>query len=211
MRSPILYIIFCLLTFQLCANNNKSKITKTMDNLNKYDTATFGAGCFWCVEAIYQQLEGVISVTSGYAGGKVKNPSYQEVCTGETGHAEICQIVFDPAKISFSDLLEVFWTIHDPTSLNKQGADHGTQYRSVIFYHDEQQHKTAVNSRQKLDDSGVYPNKIVTEISKFKEFYKAENYHQDYYNQNSSQSYCTYVIQPKLNKFKKTFQNKMKK
>jgi peptide-methionine (S)-S-oxide reductase len=176
----------------------------------KNDTTTFGAGCFWCVEAIYQNVEGVISVTSGYSGGSVKNPTYEEVCSGKTGNAEVTQIVYDPTKISYDELLEIFWSSHDPTTLNRQGYDAGTQYRSVIFYHNENQRALALKYKNKLESSGVYDGPIVTEISPFKEFYKAEDYHQNYYNQNSNQPYCRFVIQPKLEKFKKIFKSKMK-
>ena len=182
----------------------------TKNQVLKNDTATFGAGCFWCVEAIYQNVEGVISVTSGYSGGSVKNPTYEEVCSGKTGNAEVTQIVYDPAKISYDELLEIFWSSHDPTTLNRQGYDTGTQYRSVIFYYNENQRTLAVKYKNKLDSSGVYDGPIVTEISPFKEFYKAEDYHQNYYNQNSNQPYCRFVIQPKLEKFKKIFKSKMK-
>jgi peptide-methionine (S)-S-oxide reductase len=176
----------------------------------KTDTATLGAGCFWCVEAIYQQLEGVLSVTSGYSGGTVENPTYEEVCSGKTGNAEVAQIVFDPKKVSFDEILEVFWSAHDPTTLNRQGFDRGTQYRSVIFYHSAEQKTIADNYKKKLDASGIYDNSIVTEIVPFKKFFKAEDYHQNYYNQNSNKPYCEYVIQPKLDKFKKLFKSRLK-
>lgn len=176
-----------------------------------YDTATFGAGCFWCVEAVYQQLEGVISVTSGYSGGDVKNPTYKEVCYGNTGHAEVTQILYDPKVISYADLLQAFWAAHDPTTPNRQGNDVGTQYRSVIFYHNEEQHKLAEQYKKELDASHVFPNPIVTEISAFREFYKAEDYHQNYYNENGDQPYCQFVIKPKVEKFQKVFKSKLKK
>jgi peptide-methionine (S)-S-oxide reductase len=176
-----------------------------------YDTATFGAGCFWCVEAVYQQLEGVISVTSGYSGGDVKNPTYKEVCYGKTGHAEVTQIVYDPKIISYADLLQAFWAAHDPTTLNRQGNDVGTQYRSVIYYHNEQQHKLAEQYKKELDASHAFADPIVTEISPMTEFYKAEDYHQDYYNQNGDQPYCQFVVKPKVEKFQKVFKDKLKK
>ncbi len=193
--------------FKLSSYNNDHK---TMENTANKDTATFGGGCFWCVEAIYQQIEGVISVTSGYEGGTTKNPSYKEVCSGKTGHAEVCEIVFDTTKISYTDLLEVFWSVHDPTTLNQQGGDVGTQYRSVIFYHNRQQMLLAETYKQKLNISGVFNKPIVTEISPIEIFYKAENYHQNYYNLNSNESYCTVVIVPKLDKFKEVFKDKLK-
>ncbi len=173
--------------------------------------ATFGEGCFWCVEAVFQQLEGVISVQSGYAGGTIENPTYKQVCTGTTGHAEVCQIHFDPAKISFDELLEVFWKTHDPTTLNRQGADEGTQYRSVIFYHDEQQRALAEKRKKELDASGAWSDPIVTEISPLLKFFPAEDYHQNYYRSNPQQGYCRIVIRPKLDKFEKVFGDKLKK
>lgn len=182
-----------------------------METAGKLDTATFGAGCFWCVEAIFQNLDGVESVASGYSGGHVKNPAYKEVCNGTTGHAEVIQLTYDPSKITFEELLEVFWQTHDPTTLNRQGADVGTQYRSAIFYHNDKQKELAETYRKKLDESGAFDKPIVTEISPIKNFYKAEDYHQNYYNQNSEESYCTFVIRPKLDKFKKVFGDKMKK
>lgn len=174
-----------------------------MANTSNIDTATFGAGCFWCVEAVFQELEGVISVTSGYSGGHLTNPSYKDVCTGETGHAEVCRIVFDKSKISFDRLLEVFWQTHDPTTLNRQGNDVGTQYRSVIFYHNEEQRALAEKYKEELNKSGAFDKPIVTEISPIKNFYEAEDYHKNYYNDNSSQPYCQLVIKPKVEKFRR--------
>lgn len=174
------------------------------------DTATFGTGCFWCTEAIFEQLEGVKKVSSGYSGGHVPNPSYEEVCAGTTGHAEVVQIVYDPEIISFDELLAVFWQTHDPTTLNRQGNDVGPQYRSVIFYHNEEQRQKAEMYKKKLDESGAFDHPIVTEISPFDKFYVAEAYHQDYYRNNPSQAYCYYVIKPKLEKFKKVFAHKLK-
>jgi peptide-methionine (S)-S-oxide reductase len=174
------------------------------------DTATFAMGCFWCSEAIFQDLKGVISVQSGYAGGTVKNPSYREVCTGTTGHAEAIQVVYDTTKITYPELLEVFWASHDPTTLNRQGADEGTQYRSGVFYHSEQQKELAEAYKKKLEKEKVYDNPIVTEITPFTNFYKAENYHQDYFNLHGEEPYCTHVIAPKVEKFKKVFKDKLK-
>ena len=179
-------------------------------NKKNMEVATFGTGCFWCSEAIFEQLKGVELVISGYSGGTVKNPTYQEVCTGKTGHAEVVQITFDPSIISFKDLLEVFWKTHDPTTLNRQGNDIGTQYRSVIFYHNEEQKKLAEEYKKKLDNAGIYDDPVVTEISPFKAFYKAEDYHQEYYDHNKTQPYCNLVITPKLDKFKKVFKDKLK-
>ncbi|MGE5519620.1 MAG: peptide-methionine (S)-S-oxide reductase MsrA [Candidatus Dadabacteria bacterium] len=179
--------------------------------IDKVDTATFGTGCFWCTEAIFEELNGVLRVTSGYSGGHVKNPSYKEVCTGETGHAECVQVVYEPAKISYDELLKVFFEVHDPTSLNKQGADVGTQYRSAIFYHSPEQKEKAEYYISELNKSGAYDKPVVTEIVPFKEFYKAEDYHQEYYANNmNTNPYCSIVIRPKLEKFQKVFANKLK-
>jgi peptide-methionine (S)-S-oxide reductase len=173
--------------------------------------ATFGAGCFWCVEAVFQNLKGVVSVASGYAGGHVKNPTYEQVCTDTTGHAEVCQITYNPDEISYSELLEVFWKTHDPTTLNRQGNDVGTQYRSVIFFHDDEQRKMAEKIKKELDSSGAFDAPIVTEIQPYTTFYKAENYHQNYFIEHGSQPYCTLVIRPKVEKFKKVFKEKLNK
>ncbi len=172
--------------------------------------ATFGMGCFWCTEAVFQRLKGVTKVESGYMGGKVKNPTYEEVTTGKTGHAEVSQIMYDPAKISFSDLLEVFWKMHDPTTLNRQGADVGTQYRSAIFYHNAQQKAEAEKYKAEISKAKVYPNPIVTQIVPGQTFYKAEDYHQNYYNLNGRAPYCRMVILPKIEKLEKVFKDKLK-
>jgi peptide-methionine (S)-S-oxide reductase len=175
------------------------------------DTITLGGGCFWCVEAVYEMLDGVKSVVSGYAGGHVKNPSYREVCTGLTGHAEVAQITFDPSKTSVEEILKVFFTVHDPTTLNRQGADVGTQYRSVIFYRNEKQEKIAKSIIDDLNREKVYPQPIVTQLAPYTTFFKAEDYHQDYYNLNKEEPYCRMVIQPKLEKFEKVFKDRLKK
>jgi len=177
----------------------------------KSKTIVFAGGCFWCTEAIFSQLKGVEKVVSGYSGGKVVNPTYKDVCTGATGHAECTQITYDPDVIRFADLLEVFWTTHDPTTLNRQGADHGTQYRSAIFYTDEEQKDEAGAYKAKLEKEKIWDHPIVTEITKFEKFYPAEDYHQSYYANNSEQGYCRVVITPKLDKFKKIFASKLKK
>ncbi len=179
-------------------------------NYRQTETATLGGGCFWCTEAIFRSLKGVETVESGYSGGKTKNPTYNEVCTGETGHAEVIHITFDPKLISFKELLEVFWKTHDPTTLNRQGADSGTQYRSVVFYHTPEQKETAEKYKSDLNKENVYNQPIVTEISAFDQFYKAENYHQNYFANNRSQGYCQFVIVPKIEKFRKIFNNKLK-
>lgn len=168
------------------------------NQMSKLEKATFGAGCFWCVEAIFERLDGVTSVAAGYAGGNKPNPTYQEVCTGVTGHAEVARITFDPKKISYERLLEVLWTAHDPTTLNQQGADRGTQYRSVIFYHDEKQKMAAEKSRREA--AKRFHDPIVTEIKPLDRFYEAEDYHQDYFRNNPTAAYCRFVIKPKLDK-----------
>jgi peptide-methionine (S)-S-oxide reductase len=191
------------------AENTQSRRTDTSMTA-RVDTATFGAGCFWCVEAVFQQLRGVDKIVSGYAGGHVKHPSYKEVCTGTTGHAEVCQITFDPARISYAELLEVFWKTHDPTTPDRQGNDVGTQYRSVIFYHNEDQRNLAEHYRRELDSAGIFSSAIVTEIAPLPEFYKAEEYHQNYFNENGAQPYCQFVIRPKVEKVEKVFRSKLK-
>ncbi|MCU0395345.1 MAG: peptide-methionine (S)-S-oxide reductase MsrA [Chitinophagaceae bacterium] len=175
------------------------------------DTATLGSGCFWCTEAIFQELKGVLKVTSGYSGGHVPNPTYEQVCSKTTGHAEVTQIVFNPEVISFDELLEVFWQTHDPTTPNRQGADEGPQYRSAIFYHNEEQREKAERYKKELDASGAFAAPIVTEISAFKKFYPAEDYHQNFYTNNPNYGYCSYVIRPKLDKFQKVFKDKLRR
>ena len=174
------------------------------------EVITLGSGCFWCTEAIFLQLKGVKSVVSGYSGGEIKNPSYREICTGRTGHAEVVQLTYDPTIISTDEILEVFWMTHDPTTLNRQGNDVGTQYRSAVFYHNEEQREKAEYYKNRLEEERAFDDPIVTEISPFKNFYPAEDYHQDYYALNKSQPYCQYVIAPKLEKFKKAFGDKLK-
>ncbi len=204
-----------------CAQKNSTKNNLDMNNKNenkssnpqsgKTETALFANGCFWCTEAVFEELDGVISAVSGYSGGQTKNPNYKEVCSGETGHAECLLITYDPSKISFDALLEVFWETHDPTTLNRQGADVGTQYRSAIFYKNKEQKEKAEKYKAELDKSGAFPKPIVTEITPAGEFYPAENYHQQYYEANSnSNPYCQVVIRPKLDKFRKVFKDKLK-
>ena len=176
----------------------------------KEEAATLAAGCFWCVEAVFQNLKGVKSVGSGYAGGTVPNPTYEQVCSGKTGHAEACRIVFDPQTISFAEILEVFWKTHDPTTLNRQGNDVGTQYRSAIFYHTEGQRKEAEHLKKELDESGAFEKPIVTEIVPLTNFYPAEDYHQNYFNDHGMQPYCLFVVRPKVEKFKKVFADKLR-
>jgi peptide-methionine (S)-S-oxide reductase len=196
----------------ISASGNKKSIMMCEEKIKKsgIDTATLAGGCFWCVEAIYQQLKGVIKVIPGYSGGHVKNPSYREVCMGTTGHAEVCEIIYDTEIISFDEILEVFFLIHDPTSLNQQGNDVGTQYRSAIFYHNPEQKTTAEEYKKMLELSKAYSKPVITEIAPFTGFYKAEDYHQNYYKLNSDAPYCVYVISPKIEKFKKVFKDKLK-
>ncbi len=184
---------------------------KLIHSTDTIEVATFGNGCFWCTEAVFGKLNGVISVESGYSGGEMINPDYKSVCSGTTGHAECLQIKFNPDIISFTDLLEVFWKTHDPTTLNRQGGDVGTQYRSVIFYHNDIQKQEAETYKFQLDQSGIYNNPIVTEISAAEIFYPAENYHQDYFANNGSNPYCQLVVRPKVEKFKKSFEHLIKK
>lgn len=197
-------------------NNNGLKANSMSNNNDTIATdahkqvATFGTGCFWCTEAVFQQLKGVSKVTSGYSGGDVINPTYEEVCTKTTGHAEVIQIVYDPSIITFDELLEVFWQTHDPTTLNRQGNDVGPQYRSVIFYHNAEQKEKAEKYKAALDKSGAWPNPIVTAIEPYKNYYAAEDYHQNYYKLNGKAPYCYFVIRPKLEKFEKVFKDKLK-
>jgi peptide-methionine (S)-S-oxide reductase len=186
---------------------NEQKMSSSEAALEK---ATFGAGCFWCVEAMFQDIKGVTSVVSGYSGGHVKNPSYKEVCTGRTGHAEVIQVEYDPDIVSYETLLEAFFLSHDPTQLNRQGADVGTQYRSVIYYHTKSQQMLAEEKKRQLNAQDAYGAPVVTEISAFETFYPAEDYHQDYYSANPNQPYCSRVVGPKLEKFRKVFKEKLK-
>ncbi len=174
------------------------------------EVITLGSGCFWCTEAIFQRLNGVESAVSGYAGGKTKDPFYREVVSGKTGHAEVVQVTFNPEIVTLEEILEVFWKTHDPTTLNRQGNDVGTQYRSVVFYHNDLQRATSEQIKASLEQAGVWEDPIVTEITPFDAFYPAENYHQDYYNENGSQPYCQFVVAPKVKKFKEVFGDKMK-
>ncbi len=177
----------------------------------KLESATFGSGCFWCSEAVFQELEGVYSVQSGYSGGDKPDPTYEQVCEGDTGHAEVVQITFDPKVVAYADLLEVFWKTHDPTTLNRQGADVGTQYRSVIFFHNDEQRQLAEQYKKKLDASGAFKSPLVTEIAPLKKFYPAEDSHQNFYARNRFNGYCQFVVVPKLDKFKAVFADKLKK
>ena len=191
--------------------SSNSTVAEKITGNENLDTATFGTGCFWCTEAIFQQLKGVKKVTSGYSGGHINNPTYKEICTGTTGHAEVIQLLYDPREISFDELLQVFWQTHDPTTLNRQGNDVGPQYRSAIFYQTEDQRRIAEHYKKELNEKKVFDNPIVTEISALKNFFPAEDYHQNYYNNNGDQPYCYFVIRPKLEKFEKVFKDKIKK
>jgi peptide-methionine (S)-S-oxide reductase len=179
--------------------------------MNRFEQATFGAGCFWCVEAVFQRLEGVEKVVSGYSGGSVEHPEYRQVCSGKTGHAEVCQITFDPSRISYGQLLEVFWKTHDPTTRNRQGNDVGPQYRSVIFFHDDEQKRLAQEYKAKLDGEKIWDRPIQTGILPFEKFWPAEEYHRNYYNSNPSQQYCALVIAPKIRKLESLFEHRLKK
>lgn len=207
--------LLLLLPFFGCAQNNvktpkkEIQMSEVADTSN-LDTATFGAGCFWCVEAVFQQMKGVAKVESGYAGGHVKNPSYKDVCSGTTGHAEVARIWFDSTVISYETLLEIFWHSHDPTTLNRQGADVGSQYRSVIYYHNDSQKNIATASKMATDSSGLWPDPIVTEITAVPTYYAAENYHQNYLENNPNQSYCSAVVGPKVQKVRKQFKHLLK-
>ncbi|HKL33730.1 MAG TPA: peptide-methionine (S)-S-oxide reductase MsrA [Tangfeifania sp.] len=172
--------------------------------------ATLGGGCFWCTEAVYKELKGVVDVVPGYSGGSIKNPAYREVCTGRTGHAEVVQISYNPEVVSYKEILEVFFMTHDPTTLNRQGNDVGTQYRSAVFYHDEYQKETAEEVIRYFEKENIYNQPIVTEVAPFETFYKAEDYHKDYFERNEDQPYCQFIVAPKVAKFKKIFKNKIK-
>ncbi|WP_281238911.1 peptide-methionine (S)-S-oxide reductase MsrA [Flavobacterium praedii] len=204
----ILTLLACLLitgTFYSQNNNTTKKMTQS-----NFETITLGGGCYWCVEAVYENLKGVKSVVSGFSGGKTLNPSYEEVCSGTTGHAEVVQITFDKNVTTLDEIFKVFFTVHDPTTLNRQGGDRGTQYRSVIFYNNEEQKQEAQSIIAELKNAKVYDNPIVTTLEPFTKFYKAEDYHQNYYANNKNQPYCQMVIQPKLEKFEKVFKDKLK-
>lgn len=205
--------VLLLISLSACGQSKSTKNTshKMAENkISTIDTATVGGGCFWCTEAQFQLLDGVISVQSGFSGGTIKNPSYREVCNGTTGHAEVIQVAYDTTKLNYADILKAFFESHDPTQLNRQGNDQGTQYRSVIFYHSDDQKKVADEIIADLNASGAYKSKIVTEVSPLTVFYKAEDYHQNYFNDNTEASYCQFVIAPKLEKFKKVFKGKLK-
>lgn len=211
-----LFLITILTVFSLTQAHSQQK-NRSMKEIPQtqaiapegMELATLGSGCFWCIEAIYQDLKGVEGVKSGYSGGHIDNPSYRQVTSGTTGHAEVIQFSFDPNIISFEEILEIFWSTHDPTTLNRQGADVGPQYRSAVFFHNEKQKEVAEFYKEKLDGSGAFDKKIVTEITPFANFYVAEDYHQNYFNDNGMQPYCQIVIRPKVEKFRKVFADKL--
>ncbi len=211
-----LLVLFGLFNFTACAQSTETRTTKKFQDmtdekrLSELETATLGAGCFWCVEAVFQELKGVESVISGYTGGQLKDPSYSDVTSGRSGHAEVAQIKYDPKQISFSEILEVFWQTHDPTTLNRQGNDRGTQYRSAAFSHDKSKQLIAEKYKAELNAAGAWKDPIITEVTPIGDFYVAENYHQNYFRDNSNAPYCTYVIQPKMEKFRKVFKDKLK-
>jgi len=208
--------ILSFLLLAMAGNTHKKVINNHAQDMTNLESnpglqlATFASGCFWCTEAIFQNVDGVEKVVSGYMGGKVKNPTYKDVCTGQTGHAEVIQLTYNPKEVSYDELLEIFWKTHDPTTLNRQGADVGTQYRSAIFYHNDDQKQLAEKYKKKLAEAEVFDQPIVTEITPASVFYKAEDYHQNYYNLNGDAPYCSMVIQPKVEKFKKVFKEKLK-
>jgi peptide-methionine (S)-S-oxide reductase len=210
----LLSVVFFSISFLFACSQTPNKLSKmnnaTIPSNIVTDTATFGEGCFWCTEAFFQRLNGVYKVISGYGGGFVENPTYEQVCDKNTGHIELCQIIYDPKVISYDELLEVFWKTHDPTTLDRQGNDAGPQYRSAIFYKNQIEKDKALHYKEALSKSGAWANPIVTVIEPFKNFYSAEKYHQNYYNENQNQGYCRFVIQPKLEKFEKVFKSKLK-
>jgi peptide-methionine (S)-S-oxide reductase len=203
-------------TGQTCTTSEQQVPTSNpaMNNMNassdRLDTAILGGGCFWCVEAVYELIDGVVNVESGYSGGSVDNPTYKQVCEGTTGHAEVCRITFDPSRVSYADILQMFFEAHDPTTLNRQGNDIGTQYRSVIFTANDQQRETALAYIKQLNESKTFVDPIVTEVVSEETFYKAEDYHQNYYEQHGSQPYCAFVVRPKVEKFRKVFKDRLK-
>lgn len=218
MKNKVSLIVFLLIGYLSNAQIVKNKVKKMNQENVKVENkavptnsvATLAAGCFWCVEAVFQKLKGVEKVESGYMGGTLKDPSYKDVCTGQTGHAEVCQITYNPSIVSFEELLEVFWKTHDPTTLNRQGGDIGTQYRSAVFYHDAEQKQIAESIKNDLSQSGAFDAPIVTTFELVSIFYKAENYHQDYFNLNGTNPYCQMVVKPKVEKFKKVFGDRIK-
>ena len=215
MKFILLSAVLALTGISSCTQRESPKsqkytAAKYVSNNMKTETITLGSGCFWCTEAIFQQMEGVVKVVSGYSGGHVKNPTYEQVCEKNTGHVEVCQLTYDPTKVSIDEILEVFWQTHDPTTMDRQGNDVGPQYRSAVFYHTDEQREKAEHYKTELTKSGAFGKPIVTVIEKVKNFYPAEDYHQNYYNNNQNQPYCYFVIRPKLEKYEKVFKAKQK-
>ena len=210
--TTIFLLVFSIafLGFQTAGQTNTDDFTLKKGTDSKLEKATFGSGCFWCTEAVFERVKGVNEVESGYAGGTIKNPTYEQVCDGATGSVEVIQINYDPDIITYDELLEIFWKTHDPTTLNQQGNDVGTQYRSVIFYHNDEQQKKAEEYKKALDESGSWDDPIVTSIEQYNNYSKAEVYHQNYYENNPNQGYCSFVIGPKIEKFEKVFKDKLK-
>jgi peptide-methionine (S)-S-oxide reductase len=209
----ILSLVFstAFLGFQTAGQNNADNFTLKKGTDSNLEKATFGSGCFWCTEAVFERVKGITEVESGYAGGTITNPTYEQVCSGATGSAEVIQINYDPDIITYDELLEIFWKTHDPTTLNQQGNDVGTQYRSVIFYHNDEHKKKAEEYKKALDESDAWDKPIVTSIEPYNNYSKAEDYHQNYYENNPSQGYCSFIIGPKIDKFEKVFKAKLKK
>ncbi len=209
-KQAVNILYFTFLVFSFACQSQTNKTDKNMTN-NNYELATFGDGCFWCTEAIFDRIDGVIEATSGYSGGDLEDPTYEDICSGETGHAEVIQVKFNPEMVSFTELLEIFFKTHDPTTLNRQGADSGTQYRSVVFYHNKNQKEITEEIIKKLTESKIWDSPIVTEVTAFQKLYSAEKYHQEYFTNNSKQMYCQMTIVPKIEKFEKLFKDKLKK
>ncbi len=209
-RSVFFLVPMMLLSVVSCGQPNETTTIHMEQHSNQYELATIGGGCFWCIEAIYMEVRGIESATSGYSGGKIKNPTYREVTSGRTGHAEVVQLKYDPEVITYRQILEIFFHLHDPTTLNRQGADVGTHYRSVIFYHNAEQEKIAREVFSEIDASDLWDDPLVTEITPLTAFYMAEDYHQNYFQNNPNQPYCTFVIGPKMTKLRKLFEHKLR-
>lgn len=209
MYYSMLKTLLFIALFTHCGQAETNRHYPMEPNNENFESATLGGGCFWCLEAVYLEVKGINKVVSGFSGGHIKNPAYREVVTGQTGHAEVVQLTYDPSIISYREILEIFFHLHDPTTLNRQGADIGTQYRSVIFYHNKDQEQTARQVFSEIEASKLWPNRLVTEVSPLEAFYAAEDYHQNYYARNTDQPYCTYVISPKMQKLRKLFKEKL--
>ena len=214
MRYAVALVVLAVSAAVACSRREplpEDTVASTSSSAPGLRLATFGGGCFWCTEAVFRRLEGVASVESGYSGGTVQNPTYKQVCGGDTGHAEVIQVLYDPTKVPYEDLLEIFWKTHDPTTKDRQGNDSGSQYRSIVLTHDDEQRRVAEDLKARLDAAGVFEAPIVTEIVPFERFWKAEGYHQDYFADNPNQPYCRAVVGPKVAKFEKVFKDRLKK